>query len=142
MVNNWYECRVKFDKTQENGTIKKVKEIYYVEGINVTEAESRITNELTPFIVGEFEVTSVRKKKNTEVISSDCEGIWFNAKIAIVSIDEKSGSEKVSYTTIITLANNIKDAINIVDSSMNNGMLDWRLYSITETQIIDIYKQD
>ena len=41
-MNNWYECRVKFEKTLENGTQKKVTEVYLVDAMSFTEAENRL----------------------------------------------------------------------------------------------------
>lgn len=30
-MHNWFECKVSFDKTMENGTLKKVTEPYLVD---------------------------------------------------------------------------------------------------------------
>lgn len=35
----WFECKVRFDKTMENGSIKKVTEAYLVDAVSFTEAE-------------------------------------------------------------------------------------------------------
>ena len=41
-MNNWFECKVKYEKTMENGLTKKVSEPYLVDAISFTEAEKRI----------------------------------------------------------------------------------------------------
>ena len=41
-MNNWYECKVKYEKTLETGTQKKVTEAYLVDAMSFTEAENRI----------------------------------------------------------------------------------------------------
>lgn len=51
----WFECKVRFDKTMENGIVKKVTEPYLVDALSFTEAEARITEEVTPFISGDFQ---------------------------------------------------------------------------------------
>ena len=42
----WFECKVRYDKMQENGTIKKVNEPYLVDALTFTEAEARIMEEM------------------------------------------------------------------------------------------------
>ena len=51
---NWFECKIRYDKTQENGSIKKVTEPYLVDALSFTEAEARIIEEMTPFVSGDF----------------------------------------------------------------------------------------
>lgn len=61
MMHNWFTCKIRFEKTLENGMNKKVTELYLVDALSFTEAESRIIEEMTPFINGEFEVAGVAK---------------------------------------------------------------------------------
>ena len=49
----WFECKVRYDKLQENGSIKKVSEPYLVDALSFTEAEARIIEEQTPNISGD-----------------------------------------------------------------------------------------
>ena len=48
MMNKWFECKVKYDKTMENGLVKKVSEPYLVDAISFTEAEKRFIEEIRP----------------------------------------------------------------------------------------------
>ena len=48
MSKEWFECKVKYEKTMENGLVKKVNEPYLVDALNFTEAERRIIEEITP----------------------------------------------------------------------------------------------
>ena len=43
----WFETKVRYDKTMENGSIKKVTEAYMVDALSFTEAEARISEEIT-----------------------------------------------------------------------------------------------
>ena len=38
----WFETKVRYDKTMENGSIKKVTEAFMVDALSFTEAEARI----------------------------------------------------------------------------------------------------
>ncbi|HBC37547.1 MAG TPA: phage tail protein, partial [Porphyromonadaceae bacterium] len=39
---NWFECKVRYDKTLDTGMIKTVTEPYLVDAMSFTEAEARI----------------------------------------------------------------------------------------------------
>lgn len=41
----WFECKVRFDKMMENGSVKRVTEAYLVDALSFTEAEARIIQE-------------------------------------------------------------------------------------------------
>ena len=45
MMHNWFECKIKYEKTMENGLTKPVTEPYLVDALSFTEAEARIIEE-------------------------------------------------------------------------------------------------
>ena len=67
MNNEWFECKVKYEKTMENGLVKKVTEPYLVDALNFTEAEARIIEEITPFMTGAFEVSDIKRAHYAEL---------------------------------------------------------------------------
>ena len=58
-MHTWFECKIRYEKTMDNGMNKKVTEPYLVDALSFTEAEARIIEEMTPFISGEFTVSNV-----------------------------------------------------------------------------------
>lgn len=58
MMHTWFECKIRYEKVMENGMNKKVTEPYLVDALSFTEAEARIIEEITPYISGEFTVSS------------------------------------------------------------------------------------
>ena len=52
----WFDCKVVYEKTMDNGLLKKVPESYLVDAFNIAEAEKRIAEELKPYIRGECKV--------------------------------------------------------------------------------------
>lgn len=42
MMKHWFECKIRYEKTMENGMNKKVTEAYIVDALSFTEAEARI----------------------------------------------------------------------------------------------------
>lgn len=139
-MSNWFECKVRYDKTQENGSIKKVTEPYLVDALSFTEAEARITEEQTPFISGDFSVSAVKRTKISEVFWDETGDRWYLAKLAFVTIDEKTGVEKKATTLILVQAKDFRTAFENVVEGMKGTSSDYEIVSITETMLMDVYK--
>ena len=59
ITSNWFECKIRYEKTMEDGLQKKVIESYVVDALSFTEAEQRIMEEMSSYISGEFEVSDI-----------------------------------------------------------------------------------
>ena len=59
----WFECKVRYDKMQENGMVKKVNEPYLVDALTFTEAEARIIEEMKHLSPGNIQSHQKRKQK-------------------------------------------------------------------------------
>ena len=138
-MSNWFECKVRFDKMQENGTVKRVNEPYLVDALSFTEAEARIIEELTPFISGEFSVSAVKRTKITEIFWDETGDRWYMVKVAYLIIDEK-GNEKKSSTFILVQASDFRGAFENFVKNMETGMADYEIQSINETPLMDVYR--
>lgn len=136
----WFECKVKYDKNQENGSSKKVNEPYLVDALTFTEAEARITEEVRPFISGEFSVSAVKRSRIAEIAFNDEGDKWYLAKVGFISVDEKSGVEKRSVAQILVQASGFKSAFDNLLSYMKGTMADYDIVSISETQLMDVFK--
>lgn len=139
-MSNWFECKVRYDKVQENGAVKKVTEPYLVDALSFTEAEARITEEQTPFISGEFNVSAVKRTKITEIFWDETGDKWYQAKLSFITIDPKTGAEKKASTLILVQAKDFKTALDNVIEGMHGTASDYEIVSITETMLMDVYK--
>ena len=137
---NWFECKVRYDKLQENGAVKKVNEPYLVDALSFTEAEARIIDEQTPFISGDFSVSAVKRTKISEIFWNEGGDRWYLVKVAFITIDERSGVEKRTATLILVQASNFKEALDNFIEGMKGTMADYEIVSITETPLMDVYK--
>lgn len=136
---NWFECKVSYDKTMENGTQKKVTEPYLVDALSFTEAEARIIEELRPYITGEFTIADIKRAKLSELFFNENGDRYFKAKVYFLSIDPKSGNEKKTATTMIAQACDIREALEVIEKGMTGTMADYTIASLTETAIMDVF---
>ena len=141
-MTEWFECKVKYDKTMEDGLIKTTTETYLVDAISFTEAEKRFIEEIEPFMGGEFIVSDIRRARLSEVMESEdlTDDKWFKARVAYITIDEKKGTEKRIVQSILIQAKDFHTSLKNLDKGMHGTLGDWTIVSITETKIIDIFK--
>ena len=60
-MNEWFECKVKYERTMDDGKVKKVNEPYLVDALSFTEAEERIIEERKHYMSGEFQVSDIKR---------------------------------------------------------------------------------
>ena len=142
MIQNWFECKIKYEKTLENGTNKAVTEAYIVDALSFTEAEARIIEEVTPFMNGEFTVQDIKRQKFSEIFTStkSSDDRWFKLKLTFVTLDEKSGNEKKTNSLVLVQAGDIRAAIRNCDEGMKGGLADYVIASAVETAYMDVYQ--
>ncbi|MBD5210991.1 MAG: DUF4494 domain-containing protein [Bacteroidales bacterium] len=138
----WIEVRARYDKMMENGVVKKIVEPYLVDALSCTEAEARVTEELTPFISGDFRISSVVTTKITEIFWDESGDKFYKVKVNFITLDEKTATEKRNATYILVQASSFKEAYDNFVEGMKGTMADYEIEQICETKIVDVYKAD
>lgn len=138
----WFECKVRYEKNGEDGMPKKVIETYVVDAVSFGEAESRILEEMGKYVGGEIDVLDLKIAQYKEVFFADnsLSDKWYKAKLAFITIDEKTDKEKKTSVYYLVNAGNIDAAKKNVDDIMGKSMIDYETKSLSETQIIDVFE--
>lgn len=134
-----FECGIRYEKTLENGMQKKVTELYIVDALTFTEAESRIIGEMSCFISGEFEVVSEKITNYSELVQSPDGDRWYRAKVVFKTLDEKTMNEKKQAQYYLVQAKDIDNAKSTLEQFMHGTMADWELEALQETKIMDVF---
>ena len=133
----WYECKVTHNVMNEDG-VKTVTEPYLVEALSVTEAATRITAELEGD--GDITIEGVTRKRFQEVFLE--EGEWeypfYLTKVALTTLDEKSGSEREQTYAYLIEAETLKDAMQRLEAEFRGGVSDWELLSLSKSPIVEV----
>ena len=139
---NWFECKIRFEKTMEDGLQKKVTEAYVVDALSFSEAEERIIEEMSSYISGEFNVTDIKKASYGEIFFSDLDTAdkWYKAKLQFITIDEKTEKEKRSNVTYLVQAGSFNGAVKSIDEVMGGTMIDYVIASVAETTLMDVFE--
>jgi hypothetical protein len=141
-MHNWFETTIKFQKTCEDGQIRNVSELYFVDARSFTEAEKRIIEEITPFVSGELTVVRVKRARIAELFDNPNGDKWYRAKVNFISLDEEKGVEKKTVTSMMVQASYLKEALELLVEKLSNTLSDWEVAVIAETAIMNVYPYD
>jgi hypothetical protein len=138
IMQNWFECKIKYQKINEYGQEKPVAESYLVDALSFTEAESRLIKMLESELSEEFMVTGITKAKLEEVIPEEGADYWYKGKVVYKDIDEKSGKEKATQHQILVAANDFKSAFENMSKSQEQVLVPWEIHQLSLTKIVDV----
>ena len=138
----WFECKIRYEKTMEDGLQKKVTENYVIDALSFTEAEQRIMEEMSAYISGEFDIADIKKASYKEIFFSDDDlaDRWYKAKLQFITIDEKTEKEKRNNVYYLLNAGTLNAAVKNIDEVMGGTMIDYAIASIAETTIMDVFE--
>lgn len=161
-MNNYYEVKVRLERTLENGMTKKVTEQYIVSDcLSLSESEARAVDYIATFASGDFEVISSRVAPYHEIvydqfgIVSQADGEaqkllgqnrnastdpdrWYRVKISFITLDEKSGREKRTAQNLLVNACSVNAAHDLTVEHLKGCMSDYEIGNVDETKILDV----
>ena len=138
----WFEAKFRYEKVMEDGLQKKVTELYVIDALSYSEAETRIMDEMSSYISGEFDVADLKKAAYKEVFFSDKEtdDRWYKAKLVFITIDEKTEKQKRSAVTYLVQAATFDGAVKNINEVMGGTMIDYEKSNIAETKAVDVFE--
>lgn len=138
---NWFEAKVKYVKVGEDGRERKVSEMYLLDAMSYTEAESKMVSEMETIVKGDYYIPSLKKSNITEVVMSEDErdDRWYKAKIAIIDADEVSGKEKSSYQYYLVAAADTNRALENIERALATFVVPYEVAGINDTKFMDVF---
>ena len=142
-VSKFYEVKVQYQKTLEDGKEKKVTEQYVVEALSFTEAEARIIEEMTPYFSGEFDVVSEKIAPYNEIIISDSlnDDKWFISKVSLITIDEKTSKENKTSQRLLVQADTSQTALEYTKKLFDSSMTEFSIDAVKDTPTLEVFFQ-
>lgn len=137
-MKQWFLCKVKYQKEDENGRLRSVTEPYLVDAVSFTEAETRIYEEMGERVRGEFLITGISKSKIIDVFNYDDVDVWYKCKV-VYYVAEESGKEKKIVNQMIITAHNVKEAYERIYLSLDNMLVSFQVPEIVESPIIEVF---
>lgn len=136
----WFECKVRYEQTQENGTEKMVTETYVYKAADFGEAYDKAIKDMSTFISGEFGITGMKIAQYIEVVVQDdrTEEKYYRVKVIFITLDEKTNKEKKTACHYLVNADSVEKARKYTDTALSQTMADFIIVSVQETMIIDV----
>ncbi|MDE5986945.1 MAG: DUF4494 domain-containing protein [Prevotella sp.] len=139
----FFECKVRYEKTMEDGLDKKVTETYVVDALSFTEAEGCIIEDMKPYVGDkEMEVTALKIASYNEVLLSDkdSDDKYYKIRLNFITLDERNGKEKKTAVDYLVQAATVEGARKNMEEAMSGTMIDYVIVSVIETNIIDLFE--
>lgn len=141
-MSKYVKVAARYAKMQDTGKVNLTTEHFLVDAMTLTEAETKVTEFLTPYIVGESEnslATSAQFSPIAEIINLETTDKWYLAKVGIITIDEKSAKEKLTVTQWLVGGTDFNDAYEHILREFNKMTIsDPVLVSLGESNIIEV----
>lgn len=139
-MNQWFECKVRHEEMTDKGLYRKVTGLYLVDAVSFTEAEARITVEVTPRYP-EFEVAGIKKARYDDVVFADevAADTWYAVTLDFITMNEKTGKEEKSKAHYLLQASDLRDAMRRLDAFMKGTLADYSTACVKETAIVEVY---
>lgn len=138
-MQTWFECKVKYQKMDQNGKERTVNESYLIDAVSFTDTEARIIEELATMVRGEFTVTDIRKSKISEVFPHDGGEWWYRVSINLTTVDEEAGKEKKLRSFYLVQADDVKEAVQFIEQDLSFLIVPYVITSIGVSNIIDVF---
>ena len=141
--SKYFEVKIQYEKMLEDGKEKKVTEQYVVEALSFTEAEARITEEMNPYISGEFDVVSEKIAPFNEILISDSlnDDKWFICKVSLITIDEKTSKENKTSQRLLVQADTSQTALEYTKKLFYSSMTEFSIDAVKDTPTLEVYFQ-
>ena len=137
----WFECKVRYEQTQDDGMPKSVTETYVVDGIDFGDAFKCICEYAIKNIANEFEIVAMKMAQYAEIALYKSMGnVFYRVKINMITIDEKTDKQKKTPLFLLVRADNINEARKAVDDEYMKGtMTDYEISSVVEKKIVEFH---
>ena len=136
----WFEVKVRYEQTQEDGMNKMVTETYVYKAEDFGEAYDKATKDMSTSISGEFEITAMKIAQYKEIITQDerTEEKYYRVKVNLIILDEKTQKEKKTACYYLVNADSVEKARKYTDTAFSDTLIDYVIEAVQEAKITDV----
>jgi len=138
-MKKYFEVKVKYRKTGEDGKEKKVSEAYLFDAVNWTDAEAKTFKAMEESVRGDFRIDSIKTSKIVELFAFEDGEFWFKVGVSMVTLDEGAKKEKKIKENFLVMADNVQEALNRMNSSLDYLLVPYAVTSVSASNIVDVF---
>ena len=142
-TGTWFECKVRYEQTQEDGLEKMVTETYVYKAADFGKAYDKATKDM-PSLSDEFEITAMKIAQYKEIIIQDdrTEEKYYRVKVNLIILDEKTQKEKKTACYYLVNADSVEKARKYTDTAFSDTLMDYVIEAVQEAKITDVIFDD
>ena len=136
----WFEVKVRYEQTQEDGTEKMVTGTYVYKAADFGEAFDKAVKHMSTYTRGEFGITAMKIAQYGEIVMQDdrTEEKYYRVKVIFITLDEKTNKEKKTACHYLVNADSVEKARKYADTILSDSMVDFVIEAVQEAKICDI----
>lgn len=132
----YFETKATYDNVVEDGSVKRVTDVFLVGAVSFTDAEARTIDDVSSRVNGDYLVCAVKRSKVDVVVNADAPR-YYNVKYGIITVDEKTGAEKRAMVHVLVGAEDFLDAVVEFQDYMKGCVADYDIVSVAESVVCD-----
>ena len=143
-MKNWFEVKVKYNKTGEDGKEQKMSEVYLFDSLSFTESEARTFEQMKEIVPegSEIIVDAIKKSRIIEIFPYDVGEYWFRIVVEMVVLNEGAKKKTTSKETYLIIADDIEQALTRINKSLDSSVVPYVINSVSISNIMDVFKYE
>ena len=133
----FYELKISYTRQTGEDNPAAVKETYMVEGLTCADVETRLIDEIKPFISGEWEVKSCKQVQFYDMIPNPDAEHWYKARVEMITVED-NGKETRKGANIYVQANDLNEAVKSLMQSL--ASIDCEIVNIAKSPILEVFR--
>lgn len=139
-MERYFIVKISVSRFQDDGSQKMVNEMYLIDALSFTEAETRITEEIRKQTSGDLVITDISRSKYSELLLlATVSKKFYRVKTNFVTLSEKTGKEKKTAYYYLVQADEIDEAKESFENFMKGTISDYEIEGISETKINEVF---
>lgn len=135
---SYYLVKIRIEGFDDLGVFKTKYESYLFDAISYTEAEAKGYENLIQ-LHPNFEVANITKMRLSDLFNNPTGDYWYKGKIALSSLDEKTGKEKRQFENLLVNAETFQEALERVLEGYKQLIVPYELVSLNLTPILEVF---
>ena len=139
-MSEWFQAKVKFLRQQDNGLVKEFTELYLIDAVSFTDAETRAFKEAGDN--RDVQAVSIARSPIKEVVFYGDTDQWHKVKVQYSLMDEATEKEKKVTTYFLVNAATVKEAYDRTEEHLKTMLVPFTIPKVELSPIVEVFQYE
>lgn len=139
-MNEYFQAKVKFLAQQDNGLVKESTELYLIDAVSFTDAETRAFKEAGDN--RDVQAVSIARSPIKEVVFYGDTDQWHKVKVQYSLMDEATEKEKKVTTYFLVNAADVKEAYDRTEEHLKTMLVPFSIPKVELSPICEVFQYE